>query len=129
VTGDRRLLGVDYRVRSLHPADVSATEFERRLWEDTERSLRQDPSRWPWRRASDTWDVRSRVPSDEDVALRRQVAKEEARRRRSEEAEERARYRPPRDFHAAARKAADTKHRLAAEREAAAAQVAQVREA
>jgi hypothetical protein len=36
----------DLRVRGTAPADVTAEEFERKLWEATERSLRADPSRW-----------------------------------------------------------------------------------
>jgi hypothetical protein len=38
------------------------SEYERDLWQETDRSLRRDPSRWRWTRAGGGRQVRERQP-------------------------------------------------------------------
>jgi hypothetical protein len=69
------------------PDDCSAAEYEAALWRETERSLRQDPSRWrPRASATQSFSSRARARSgaadDASAEARRQLAQELAREKR-----------------------------------------------
>ena len=65
----------DYRTRGTAPTNGSDEEFTRRLWEETDRSLRQSPERWVTASAGDlSFGTAGRAGEPKETGLRAYVS-------------------------------------------------------